>query len=273
MGLVERVCGLGLSRSEAVRCLERSRMGVAGSDVLVPPYRVDMLHPVDVAEEVALGYGIDRIEPEYPPSKKPGRFNRFDQYLDRVADIMAGSGMIELMTFELTDERSLYANFGRPAERKVAVERPRSLEHWLLRDALLPTMMGAMSSNVKEEYPQRTFEIGRVYLRSGRSVDERWHLGALCAHAHASFTEAKMYLEAFCASFGAEVVTKASPHWAFTEGRSASVRIGAKAVGWVGEVKPEAISSFGVGVPISGFEVDLRPVFASSSRPSARTAA
>lgn len=223
-----------------------------------PRYRVDLLHPVDVAEEVALGYGVDRFGPEYPPSKTPGFFNPFEQFLDSTSTVMAGSGMVELMTFELVDERSLYSGFGRSAAEKVAVQDPRSIEHSVLRDALIPSLMSALASNVRSEYPQRVYEVGRVYGKQRSGVLESWHLGCLIAHSQATYSEAKMHLESACSILtGKEVVTKAGKHWAFMPGRTASVSVGGVEIGHIGEVGPEALESFGLRVPVSGFELDL----------------
>lgn len=262
LGLIERVLGLGLTRSEVAKALGRSRLGVRGSKVASPRYRIDLLHPVDLAEEVALGYGVDRIGSLYPASEQPGSFNPLERFLDTTSTVMAGAGMTELMTFELVDQKMLYDNFGRPSDRKVAVHDPRSLDHSILRDSLIPSLMAALSYNVKEDYPQRVFEIGRVYSRTAEGVAESWQLGCLVAHAQSSYTEAKMYLEAACRTLiGAEVAATQHAHWAFSEGRSAYVSVGGREVGAVGEVKPEALSAFGVNVPVAGFEVDLTSLY------------
>jgi len=256
--LVRSVLGLDLSRVEIARYLARSRLEVRGAKVIGPRYRVDLLHPVDVAEEVALGYGFDRIEPLYPPSKQAGTFNLLEDYMDSVSTVMAGSGMIELMTFELTDERSLYALFKRPSSEKIVVLNPKSIEHSVLRDALIPSLIASLSENIKSDYPQRIFEIGRVYTRAGGRVSESWHLACLVAHSQASYTEAKMYLESFCRIIsGTEANTEADQHWAFTTGRCAKVAVEGGILGHVGEVRPEVIDAFGLGVPVSGFEIDL----------------
>jgi len=256
--LVRSVLGLDLTPAEIVKSLARSRLGIKGANALGPRYRVDLLHPVDLAEEVALGYGIDRIEPVYPPSGQAGSFNLFEDYMDSVSTVMAGSGMIEMMTFELTDERSLYTLFQRPSSDKIVVLNPKSIEHSVLRDALIPGLMATLSSNVKSDYPQRIFEIGRVYARGEGRVSETWHLGCLVAHSQASYTEAKMFLESFCRIVsGTEAATEPSQHWAFTTGRCARVTAKGVSLGHVGEVKPEAIDAFGLGVPVSGFEIDL----------------
>jgi phenylalanyl-tRNA synthetase beta chain len=260
--LVDEVLGLGLSKAKVIDSLRRSRFGVEGNTVLVPSYRFDILHPVDIAEEVALGYGFDRLSPLYPESRQPGAFNPLSQFLERAADIMAGSGMVELMTYELVDEKTMYANFARTGEGKVEVENPRSADHSILRDSLAPSLMAALARNVKEEYPQRVFEIGRVYGRKGRTVSEEWRICCLIAHSNSTFTEAKMHLESFVRLMtGKDAATRTSTHWAFASGRCAAVSLGGAPIGNVGEVKPEAVSSFQLGVPVSGFELRLAPLF------------
>jgi phenylalanyl-tRNA synthetase beta chain len=257
--LIRSVLGLDLSKAQVIECLRRSRMDVKGEKVLGPRYRVDLLHPVDVAEEVALGYGIDRLRPAYPPSYQPGSFDPFEELLDTVSTVMAGCGMIELMTFELVDENMLYRNFDRGSSTRIAVQNPRSLEHSVLRDALLPPLLSALSGNVKADYPQRVFEIGKVYEREGASVKESWHLGCLVAHSQTSYTEAKMYLESLSRVLvGGEVTAKESQHWAMAAGRAAVVSVGGVDLGFVGEIRPESVVAFGLRVPVAGFEIDLR---------------
>jgi phenylalanyl-tRNA synthetase beta chain len=260
--LVRSVLGLELDRAEIAKSLSKCRLDVKGRVALAPRYRIDLLHPVDLAEEVALGYGVDRIVPVYPPSKQAGSFDSFEEYLDSVSTVMAGSGMIEMMTFELTDEASLFSGFQRPSTEKITVLNAKSLEHSVMRDALIPGLMSSLSGNVKSDYPQRIFEIGRIYSRAGDGVSESWHLGCLIAHSLATFSEAKMYLEsALRVLAGKETTEKAGEHWAFAPGRCAAVDVDGMAIGYVGELRPESIESFGLGVPVSGFEVDLSRMF------------
>jgi phenylalanyl-tRNA synthetase beta chain len=262
LGLITSTLGLDLIKRQVVEALEKSRLSVRGDVAYAARYRIDLLHPVDIAEEVALGYGIDMIKSLFPPSHQPGSFHPFEQFLDSVATLMAGSEMLELMTFELVDEESLYAKFGRTSDGKIAVHEPRSLEHSVLRDALIPNLLAALSSNVKSDYPQRVFEIGRVYERTEAGVSEAWHLGCVVAHSQASYSEAKMYLESICRTLtGEELTAEESQHWVFAAGRCAAVGIGKGLVGHVGELKPETIDAFGLKVPVSGFELDLTALY------------
>jgi phenylalanyl-tRNA synthetase beta chain len=122
--------------------------------------------------------------------------------------------------------------------------------------------MSSLSGNVRSDYPQRVYEIGRVYSRSKDGISESWHLGCLLAHSQSSFTEAKMHVEAaILVIAGKEVVSSEGQHWAFAPGRCASLRVGEVELGHVGEVKPEAVDSFGLGVPVSGFELELSRLY------------
>lgn len=260
--LIRSVLGLDLTDKEIAECLYRARLGLRKKSVLGPRYRLDLMHPVDVAEEVALGFGVDRITPIYPASKRPGAFDQFEEFLDSASTLLAGMGMIEQLTYELTDARSLYTAFQRPDTNKIGVKDPRSVEHSLLRDSLIPTLMSTLTGNIRAEYPQRIFEIGRVFQKTNGGVSESFHLGCLIAHSQASYTEAKMYLESFCRVMGElEVNTKEGSHWAFASGRCAAVAIEDSDLGRVGELKPEALAAYGVGVPVSGFEVELSHIY------------
>jgi phenylalanyl-tRNA synthetase beta chain len=259
-GLINRVTGLRLSETQIADCLRKSRLDVSGRSVLIPRYRIDILHPVDIAEEVALGYGIDAIEAEYPPSKEPGSLNRLNQALDRVSESVAMAGFIETMNFDLVDVASLYTNFSRPPDFRIEVENPRTIEHSVLRDSILPSLMAALSRNVQATYPQKVYEVGRVFLRDGSTVVERPHLSALTAHSSSSFSEAKMYLEALVlAHLGESTKTLPGAHWAFAEGRCAEVLVKGQRIGYIGEVKPTALAAFGLDVPVAGYEIDLGP--------------
>ena len=262
LSLVNSSLGLNLTRREVVEALKRSRLSVQGNTTVAARYRVDLLHPVDIAEEAALGYGVERIGPVYPPSNQPGSFHPFEQFLDATSTIMAGSGMLELMTFELVDKESVYTNFARDSNDRIAVHEPRSLEHSMLRDSLIPNLMAALSSNMRSDYPQRVFEIGRVYTRAGDGVSEAWHLGCLIAHSSATFSEAKMHIESvYRALTGSELTADEALHWAFAPGRCAAVFRERWPLGHVGELKPEAIDAFRLKVPVSGFELDLSALY------------
>ncbi|HYR04862.1 MAG TPA: phenylalanine--tRNA ligase subunit beta [Nitrososphaerales archaeon] len=257
--LAEAITGLSLSKSQMKESLRRSRLDLdAKGFAVVPCYRVDILHPVDLTEEVVIGYGLDKMTPSYPPSKDAGQFDPRITSVERMCLTMAEAGFDETMNFDLVDDSTLYGKFGRSPESKLEVDNPRTKEHYLLRDSLLPSLMAVLGRNTKNEYPQRVFEAGKVFLRTGATLTEATSIAALSAHTSSSFTEAKMHLQALVKRhFGEAAETQPAEHWAFAEGRSAQALLKGKPLGFLGEVKPSALAAFGVDVPACGFELDL----------------
>jgi phenylalanyl-tRNA synthetase beta chain len=256
--LTKTITGLDLTSSQMRDCLMSSRLDLDGREALIPRYRVDIIHPVDLAEEVAIGYGLDRIEPSYPSSPDAGSFAPLAVELDGISDCMSRAGFIETMSYDLVDESSLYGKFSRPSDDRIEIENPRTIEHFLLRDSILPSLMSVLSRSVNAVYPQRVFEVGRVYIRDGPRIVERPQLGALVAHSSSSYSEAKMYLEALVREkFGGVLTTTKGSHWAFADGRCAEIILDMKKVGYIGELDPSAVASFGLDVPVAGFEIDL----------------
>jgi phenylalanyl-tRNA synthetase beta chain len=257
--LAEAITGLSLTKTETKDALRRSRLDLdAKGFAVIPCYRVDILHQVDLAEEVVIGYGLDKMAATYPPSSDAGQFDPKLDFVEALCLTMAESGFNETMNFDLVDEVMLYRNFGRSSEPKLEVDNPRTAEHSVLRDSLIPSLMAVLGRNTKNEYPQRVFEAGKVFVRSGSGLVESTSMAALSADSSASFTEAKMHLEALVKKhFGEEADTRPGSHWAFAEGRCAEALIRGTSIGYLGEVKPSALAAFGLDVPVCGFELDL----------------
>jgi phenylalanyl-tRNA synthetase beta chain len=257
--LAEAVTGLSLSKKEMKESLRRSRLDLdARGFATIPSYRVDILHPVDLTEEVVIGYGLDRMTASYPPSSDAGRFDPRITFVEAMCLTMAEAGFEETMSFDLVDDSTLYGKFGRGPDSKLEVDNPRTMEHYLLRDSLLPSLMAVLGRNTKNEYPQKVFEAGKVFLRAGSGLAEATSIAALSAHSSSSYTEAKMHLEALVTKhFGEAAETRPASHWAFAEGRTAQALIKGTSLGYLGEVKPSALAAFGLDMPVCGFELDL----------------
>ena len=257
--VAESLTGLTLTKKDAKAYLQRSRLDLdSKSFVTIPCYRVDLIHPVDLAEEIAIGYGLDKFTPMYPASPEPGQLDPATSSLERMCETMAEAGFNETMGYDLLDEPTLYGKFVRTTWSKLEVENPRSMEHSLLRDSLLPSLMAVLSRNTKNTYPQMVFEAGRVFQKESDGPKEFFMLAALSAHTAASFTEAKSHLAALVKRhFGAELETRAASHWAFSEGRCALATVGEIELGHLGEITPQALAGFGVDVPVCGFELRI----------------
>ncbi|MEM3624800.1 MAG: phenylalanine--tRNA ligase subunit beta, partial [Nitrososphaerales archaeon] len=171
--LANDLLGLRLDDKEIIECLERSRISVLSKDgkliALIPRYRVDILHQVDLVEEIAYGYGFDKLTPTLPSSKKTGKYNENLLLIRSARDVMIGLGFIEVMNYHLISQKALYDFTRRKAKKMIKVENPKSIEYEFLRDNIFPSLLIVLSKNLHEEYPQKIFEISKVFCNDLRA--------------------------------------------------------------------------------------------------------
>ncbi|MDE1862871.1 MAG: phenylalanine--tRNA ligase subunit beta [Thaumarchaeota archaeon] len=259
--LVSGVLGLDISPSEMMRSLKKSRLDakMRGRQILctIPRYRTDLSSPIDLVEEVMLGYGIADISPTIPKAGSAGQKNRVTAALGATGEIMVGLGYQEVMNFSLVGRKEQYELPGRDASGALPVADSKTQEHEILRDAILPGLVDTLSRNIHESYPQNIFETGIVFLK-GSPVSEETHLACVSAHNDANFTEIKSVLQAILKSgFGMTCTTKVSHNPMFLEGRTADVLVAGRRIGVVGEISEHLLSSYKMRVPAAGFEINL----------------
>jgi phenylalanyl-tRNA synthetase beta chain len=265
IGYINSVLGLTLGTKQMITCLKKSRLDAKAVDrkkivCTIPRYRIDIYDPIDISEEVAIGYGIYNLKPQFPTSPTAGNKDPLSVYFNKIREAMIGLGMIESLNFMLTSKEVQYGLFGIiPTKDVLSVDSSKSIEHEILRESIVPVLLQSLSYNIHEQYPQRLFEIGKTFVKSTPTmIEERWSVGAAIAHTDASYTEIKSTMQALLRScFGKEATTKASTNPMFMEGRCAEVIFDGKFVGILGEIIPRALENLKLRVPVAAFEINL----------------
>ena len=259
--LVNKILGLDLNSTIIASSLRKSRLDAnpKGNKVLcsIPRYRTDIFGPMDLVEEVALGYGIENLEPTVPQSVLAGQKNKITTALDSISSVMVGLGYLEAMNFGLVSKQVQYDFTKRDQSKIISVIDSKSQEHTILRDAILPGLIDTLSRNIHETYPQKLFETGVVFSKT-HEVQEETHLACVCAHNDVSFSEVKSILQSVLKmGFGINCTTVMSSNPMFSAGRTADIRVNDGTIGVIGEISPEVIENFKLRVPIAGFEIKL----------------
>jgi phenylalanyl-tRNA synthetase beta chain len=263
--LVNKILGIKISIPKMVSALRKSRLNAQarGKKIVctIPRYRTDIFGPMDLVEEVALGYGIENFEPTIPESISVGQKNKITTTLDSISSVMIGLGYSEVMNLGLVSQRILYDYTKRDASKIISVSDSKSQEHNILRDAILPGLIDTLSRNIHEPYPQMLFETGTIFLKNNDEIKEEIHLACVSARNDVSFTEIKSVLQSFLkTTFGLECKTVTSSNSMFIEGRSADIFVNNK-IGEIGEILPEISDNFKLRVPIAGFEIRLTGLY------------
>lgn len=261
---IDNLLGLGLSEKDVAEILERMRYKVVKFrggkiEVLIPPYRTDVLHVIDVVEDVAIGYGYNNIQPILPKIATIGGLSKLEKLSTKIRELMIGLGFQETLNFILTNEQNNFTKM-KTDGKLVEILNPISIEYNVCRTWLLPSLMKILSANKHREYPQRIFEIGDCVIlneetKSGTKTIRK--LAAVISYDNANLTEMKSIVEAVLKDFGYKYEIKDYNHPSFIETRCGEILVNEKQIGFFGEVHPEVLTNWELEKPVIGFEIEI----------------
>ena len=263
-----RLLGLKLTAKEINALLLTAGLGVekASGDtvtVLVPCYRTDVMHQVDLIEDVAIAYGYNNIEAIWRELPTTGHAKPDQRLIDVARELMVGLGYQETLNYTLTNQETLFPKMNAPPTKTIEVSNPKVVTMTCLRNWLLPSLLDFLSVNQSVEFPQKIFELGKVTLldeaAETRTRDEDW-LAAVTTHPNANFTEIKSALDSFMANLGVEWQIKEIAHPSFIEGRVGAVIVNNVEVGIVGEVNPVVLEAWKLENPVAAFELNFQAI-------------
>lgn len=263
---INRLLGLELNEKEVAHYLERMGYGYERGKALIPAYRTDILHQADLAEDVAIAYGYENFIGQLPNIATIGGHDPFEAFCDKVRRLLVGHGLLEAKNYHLINHEAQTERMGHAAA-VIRVKHPVSLEYDSLRSWILPGLIETLQRNKRHEYPQRLFEIGRVFSRAKASdktetgVKEAVRVGvALCGEA-ADYTAIRQVLDDLLAKLGVTGAYEEGEHQSFIPGRVARVRSKKEGVAYIGELHPRVLEQFELTMPVAAFELNLTALF------------
>jgi phenylalanyl-tRNA synthetase beta chain len=266
LSYINKLLGTSLSLKEASRFAERAgyRVRRATGDTIqleIPCYRTDIMHSVDIVEDIAIAMDINKLRPEWPRLWTVGNLAKETDETDAVAEIMIGLGFQEVLTYALTSPVVVYENMQSSDRNLVELSNPRMTTHTTLRSWVLPSLLEILSHNTHVDYPQKIFEIGQSVQHGENQtqpIQETRKLAAVTIHANAGFTEIRSFLDAVAENEGRSFQIRVKEHPSFLPGRcGAIISKDGTEVGIIGEVNPQVIKSWGLNLPAAAFEIEL----------------
>ena len=230
---------------------------------IIPAYRVDILHEVDVVENIAVQYHINSVEAKLPEINTVAYENNWFKAENTIREVMIGLGFQEVMSLMLTNEEAHYEKMNQPEEDHVQVARPITIDRTMIRTSLINSLMEFLEDNKHEDLPQKIFEIGDIlYLDESKENKTRSSkkLAALICHSTANFTEIKSVMTSVLSNLGYTMEISDSENKTFIEGRVADVTGESQKgtiKGFFGEVSPEVITNFTLEYPVIAFEIEF----------------
>jgi phenylalanyl-tRNA synthetase beta chain len=291
--LSDRILGMEISREEQVRILTALDFDVDDNavpwTVTVPSYRLDVSRPIDLVEEIARFWGYDKfpgtlIDEALPPLRR----NVSLEWEEKVRDILVGLGLDEVITYSLIDPEDEGRLHPDPEMDLALPGEPVVLRNYLspdrsqMRRTLLPGALRTAWSNLRYLRRIAIFEIGRIHYKEGKPDVEAGdtgvayprHLSLLLTGPRRdpwwgdegaepeklNYFDLKGYVEALLEKLELKEGTEwaRGKHPAFHPGRCATVSVGERELGTLGELHPMVREAFDLPEqPVTVLEWDL----------------
>lgn len=253
MSYIHEILGMTLNE-KSVEALEKMGYDAVIKNntvsTTIPKWRTDILHPIDLIEDIAIGYGYENFQPALPKDLTFG----FGGFSNRIYSIMIGLGFTEVMTLSLSNKINQFIKFGIKPKKIIEIKNPITEKHSCLRYHLLPSLLDILQSNKHHDLPQKIFEIGEIV---DKDAINRFHLCGIKIDAKTGYTECKSIIEAILRELNINSIIKNSNHPAFIKGRQAEIIYKNRNIGHFGEIAPRVIENFDLGHPIIAFEIDI----------------
>ena len=231
-----------------------------GEDMLgfdMPRWRFDLLHPVDLVEDLAIGHGYEDLGTDVPKAPMNAIPRQDDHLRRRMRTSMQGMGFMQIQSLTLSNDYDQFERMRwKPFNAITRITNPITHEHTMMRHFLLPGLLRLLASNRHHDLPQSVYELGTV-VRDHKNMDR---LAFLTAERSGGFAAIRGRIQAFLRDIGAkDVVIEALPddEGPWLAGRAAKVLIDGEWVGCFGEIDPAISQTFELLVPLNGAEFDV----------------
>ena len=259
---INKWLGLNMREGDLSRFFERMGYSYANKEVRIPAYRADIMHTVDLAEDIAIAYGYENFDAEIPDVATIGEEDSLERFKNKVAEIMVGLGFLETASYHLTNRKDMNDKMLTDVD-SVELMNSASEDYNILRSWMLPCLVKIFGENTRYDYPQKIFEIGKVFIKNPKTetgVEESVRIACASCHKDAGYTEIRQYVDYLLGSLGISYKTYKvveTEHPSFILGRAGKILVDGKEIAYIGELHPQVLYNFGVEQPVCAFEADL----------------
>jgi len=262
LDIIEKYLDVELTTKKTTKLMQKRRfeceeLGDNKIKVIIPPYRKDILHWVDIAEEIAIALDYNKIGPTKWTVITTGGLLPETESENLVREMLVGANGIELVTNILTDPDNLTVNVNLEKQELVRLENPVSQTYSVLRNQIYPNLINVISKNTHEPYPQIVFEVGEVVKINKNDVWTQTNAAFCIADADASFEDVHKRIHHLMKLLNTEYKIENLEHPSFTKGRCGKIIVNGKKCGIIGEVHPSVLEKNQIWVPVVCFEIEL----------------
>ena len=263
-----KILGLNLTAKHITDLLETAGLNTQKTTkteltVTIPCYRTDIMHQVDLIEDIAIAYGYNNITPNWRELPTIGKTKPNQHIINNTRDLMIGLGYQETLNTTLTNKETLFNKMNTPQTPIIELYNPKITTMTCLRNWLLPGLIEFLSNNQSIEFPQKIYELGKTTQPNQtheNCVQENEQLAAVTTHPNASFSEIKSTLDSFLTNLGVDWQITETTHPTFIEGRTGQIIMDNHEIGIIGEISPQVLENWKLENPTAAFEINLQKI-------------
>ena len=253
---VNKLLGLELKDTDLKKLFGKMGLEYSNKQVLVPAYRTDMMHEVDLIEDIAIAYGYDKFEAEIPQISTIGEEDKLEILKRKIANILSGLEMLETSTLHLITKDDA-KKMGIKESESIDVESSKS-EYKSIRPHMMLSAIKILSENVDSEYPQKIFETGVTFKKDiSKETGIKESNNLVIAITPTNFTEVKQVLEYLGRMLEKEFKLEEASQPNLIEGRTAKILFNGKQIGILGEVHPQILRNWHIKMPVAILEMNI----------------
>jgi phenylalanyl-tRNA synthetase beta chain len=254
---VNKLLGLDLKEKDIKPLLEKMGYDYKNSIVSIPAWRTDIMHEVDIIEDIAIAYGYEKFVPEIPEISTVGEEDKKESLKRKLAEILIGQNMLQISSYHLITKEDLKKLGIKP---EIEVEASKT-DYSVLRPNLVCQSLKILSENVDKEYPQKIFEIGPVFNLDNKEETGVKESERLCISlVPGNFTEAKQILEYLGRMLNTDLKIESAEHPILIPGRTGRITYTGRTIGFIGELHPNMLKKLHLKFPVVIIEISLEEI-------------
>ena len=242
-------------------------------EVSAPITRSDILHPCDIAEDLAISYGYNNIKKQLTQTKTHGMQQPYNKLTDLFRDEMAMGGYTEFLTMALLSKEDMFTNLlsEEKDDKTVEISYSKTKEFQYMRSSLIPGILKSIEGNKANALPFKIFEISDVVETNEESEVGAVNRRKLC-FAYTNTSSAMEIIQGMVdllmkkigLCFNSDNVEKKytikkSENKIFFEDRQAEIFILDNIkIGIYGIIHPKVLKNFGIKNPVTLCDIDLQ---------------
>lgn len=256
---INKWLGIDLSEKEIQKYLEHMGHGYEKGNALIPSYRTDIMHQVDIAKDIAVAYGYENFKGELSNISTVGKLSKQSIISDKIAQLLTGLNLLEVSTYHISNTNDETLHMQRE-EDVVELKNALTVEYSSMRANMLPSLINVFVNNKQYEYPQKIFEIGKVFSNDKTQETGVKETNKLCIALigkKENYTSIKQILEYISKLIDINLEVTPKDDSSYIKGRCGSILLDKKPIGVIGEVHPAVITNFALEYPIAALELDI----------------